>query len=353
MIRLWCCPKIRYTYRKETMQKLFLLLFVAIFFSASYAQEVNVYSARHYDSDAELFGLFTEQTGIKVNLIEAKADELIERVRSEGENSPADVLITVDAGNLWRADEAGLLDTVESEVLTSAIPENLRHPEGKWFGLATRARVIIYNKETVTPEELSTYEDLASDTWQSRICIRSSTNVYNQSLLASIIASSDETTAESWAQGIVNNMAREPEGGDTDQIKAVAAGECDIAVSNHYYLARLIASEDPAENEVANAVGIFFPNQADRGTHINISGAAVVAGAPNRDNAVAFIEFLASPEAQAIFAEQGFEFPVVADVAASSIITDFGDFTADTLNVATYGENNPLAVQIMDRVGWK
>jgi iron(III) transport system substrate-binding protein len=332
--------------------KKFLLLVVAML-AISHAQEVNVYSARHYDSDAELFGLFTEQTGIKVNLIEAKADELIERVRSEGENSPADVLITVDAGNLWRADEAGILDAVESDVLTSAIPENLRHPEGKWFGLATRARVIIYNKETVTPEELSTYEDLASETWQGRVCIRSSTNVYNQSLLASIIASSDEARAESWAQGIVSNLAREPEGGDTDQIKAVAAGECDIAVSNHYYLARLIASEDPAENEVANAVGIFFPNQEDRGTHINISGAAVVAGAPNRDNAVAFIEFLASPEAQAIFAEQGFEFPVVADVAASSTITGFGDFKADTLNVTTYGENNPLAVQIMDRVGWK
>ncbi len=334
------------------MQK-FLLLGVAIFLSLGHAQEVNVYSARHYDSDTELFNLFTETTGIKVNLIEAKAEELIERVKSAGTNSPADVLITVDAGNLWRADEAGILDTVTSEVLTNAIPENLRHPEGKWFGLATRARVIVYNKETVTPEELSSYEDLASDTWQGRVCIRSSSNVYNQSLLASIIASDGEEAAETWAQGIVNNLAREPEGGDTDQIKAVAAGECDVAVSNHYYLARLIASADPAENDVANAVGIFFPNQADRGTHVNISGAAVIAGAPNRDNAVAFIEFLASSEAQAIFAEQGFEYPVVANVPASSIIAGFGDFKADTLNVATYGENNPLAVQMMDRVGWK
>jgi iron(III) transport system substrate-binding protein len=259
----------------------------------------------------------------------------------------------VDAGNLWRADEAGILDSVDSEVLTTAIPENLRHPEGKWFGLATRARVIVYNKETVSPEELSTYEDLASETWQGRLCIRSSTNIYNQSLLASIIASDGEEAAETWAQGIVNNMAREPEGGDTDQIKAVAAGECDVAVSNHYYLARLLASEDPADQEVANAVGIFFPNQDDRGTHVNISGAAVVAGAPNRDNAIAFIEFLASPEAQAIFAEQGFEYPVVAGVEPSEIIKGFGEFKADTLNVATYGENNPLAVQIMDRVGWK
>jgi iron(III) transport system substrate-binding protein len=341
------------------MKKVFLLLLVAMMvlgvqvLSVQAQEVVNVYSARHYDSDQVLFDAFTEQTGVEVNLIEAKAEELIERVRSAGENSPADVLITVDAGNLWRADEAGILEPVESEVLTAAISENLRHPEGKWFGLATRARVIIYNKETVSPEELSTYEDLASETWQGRVCIRSSTNIYNQSLLASIIASDGEEAAETWAQGIVNNMAREPEGGDTDQIKAVAAGECDVAVSNHYYLARLLASEDPADQEVANAVGIFFPNQDDRGTHVNISGAAVVAGAPNRDNAVAFIEFLASSEAQAIFAEQGFEFPVVNGVAASDIIQGFGEFKTDTLNVATYGENNPLAVQIMDRVGWK
>jgi iron(III) transport system substrate-binding protein len=332
------------------MKKLFLLF---LLFGIAYSQEaVNVYSARHYDSDQVLFNAFTESTGIQVNLIEAKAEELVERIRGEGANSPADVIITVDAGNLWRADQAGLLAPVNSEILNTAIPDNLRHPQGKWFGLATRARVIIYNKETVSPEELSTYEDLASETWQGRICIRSSSNVYNQSLLASIIAS-DSEAAEAWAQGIVNNMAREPEGGDTDQIKAVAAGECDVAVSNHYYLARLLASEDPAEQEVANAVGIFFPNQEDRGTHINISGAGVVATAPNHDNAVTFIEFLASPEAQQIFAEQGFEFPVVEGVTASSIIEGFGDFKSDTLNVAVYGENNPLAVQIFDRVGWK
>jgi iron(III) transport system substrate-binding protein len=345
------------------MRKFFLLLFVAVFLSAVQAQEViNVYSARHYDSDADLFNLFTEQTGIEVNIIEAKAEELIERVRSSGDNSPADVLITIDAGNLWRAEAAGILDPVDSEKLNTAIPENLRHPEGKWFGFATRARVIVYNKETVTPEELSTYEDLASDTWQGRICIRSSTNVYNQSLLASMIASDGAEAAEAWAQGIVNNMAREPEGGDTDQITAVAVGACDVAVVNHYYYARMLASAEPEDDddpidpnaqEVIKNVGIFFPNQADRGTHVNISGAAIVTGAPNRDNAVKFLEFLATPEAQAIFAEQNYEYPVVAGVPASEVIKNFGDFKADTLSVATYGENNPLAVQIMDRVGWK
>jgi iron(III) transport system substrate-binding protein len=338
-------------------------LLIAVVLSTSYAQgTVNVYSARHYDSDSELFNLFTEETGIQVNVIEAKAEELIERVRSAGTNSPADVLITVDAGNLWRADEAGILEPVASELLKAAIPENLRHPEGKWFGFATRARVIVYNKDTVSPDELSTYEDLASEKWQGRVCIRSSTNVYNQSLLASIIASDGEEAAETWAQGIVTNMAREPEGGDTDQITAVAVGECDVAVVNHYYYARMIASAapeddddpiDPNAKDVAEKVGIFFPNQTDRGTHINISGAAVVVGAPNHDNAVKFLEFLASPEAQAIFAEQNYEYPVVAGVQPSQVIKNFGEFKADTLNVARYGENNPLAVQIMDKVGWK
>jgi iron(III) transport system substrate-binding protein len=327
----------------------FFLLVVAF----GFAQEVNVYSARHYDSDTELFNAFTQATGIKVNVIEAKADELIERIKSEGEASPADVIITVDAGNLWRAEQAGILASVNSEILNTAIPENLRHPEGKWFGLALRARVIIYNKNAVTPSELSTYEDLASETWRGRVCIRSSTNIYNQSLLASMIASLGSEAAETWAQGIVNNMAREPEGGDTDQIKAVAAGQCDVAVSNHYYLARLIASSDLSDNEIANQVGIFFPNQDDRGAHINISGAAVLENAPNKDNAVKLLEFLASPEAQAKFALQGYEYPVVAGVEASPIIVGFGDYKSDALNVTSYGENNPEAVKIMDRVGWK
>ena len=221
-----------------------LLSFFLLAWTLTFAQEVNVYSARHYDSDTELFNAFTEATGIKVNIIEAKAEELVERIKSEGQNSPADVIITVDAGNLWRAEQEGILASVDSEVLSNAIPANLRHPENKWFGFATRARVIVYNKNTVKPEELSTYEALASEQWKNRICIRSSSNIYNQSLLASMIASQGTEAAEAWAKGIVNNMARDPEGGDTDQIKAVAAGQCDVAISNHYYLARLIASSE-------------------------------------------------------------------------------------------------------------
>jgi iron(III) transport system substrate-binding protein len=317
------------------------------------AAAVNVYSARHYASDEELYSRFSEQTGIRVNVIEANADELIERIRSEGRNSPADVIVTVDAGRLWRADEAGLLAPVESDVLEAAIPENLRHPEGKWFGLTRRVRAIVYNKGTVDPSELSTYEDLASDKWEGRICIRSSDNVYNQSLLASLIEVNGATAAEEWARGLVENFARNPQGGDTDQILAVAAGECDIAVSNHYYLARLVASDDPADREVASEVGIFFPNQDGRGAHVNISGAGVVATAPHRQNAIRLIEFLASADAQELFARGNNEFPVAEGIPASEAARGFGEFEADNVGVASYGENNPEAVRIMDRVGWR
>ena len=334
--------------------KTVLVLFVLISLVQAFAQEVvNVYSARHYDSDDELFAMFTEQTGIRVNKIESSAAELVVRIKSEGANSPADVLITVDASNLWRADQEELFQPIQSDVLDAAIPPNLRHPDGHWFGLATRARVIVYNKEAVEPSDLSTYEDLATDTWKNRICIRSSTNVYNQSLLASLVASSGLETAEAWAKAVVNNMARPPQGGDTDQIKAVAAGECDLAVVNHYYLARLIASEDEADNRVADKVGIFFPNQQERGAHINISGAGVVKDAPNLENAVAFIEFLVSPEAQKIFADQNNEFPVVDGIAPSPQTESFGEFKVDEVSVASYGEYNLQVVQIFDRVGWR
>jgi iron(III) transport system substrate-binding protein len=329
------------------------LMLVLVTSVAAQAELVNVYSARHYDSDEELYSRFTDQTGIRVNVIEADADELIERIRSEGRNSPADVIVTVDAGRLWRADEAGLLTPVDSRVLEEAIPGNLRHPEGKWFGLAQRVRAIVYNRATVDPSELSSYEDLASDKWRDRICIRSSDNVYNQSLVASLIEVNGAEAAEEWARGLVANMARDPQGGDTDQIRALVAGECDIAVANHYYLARLVASDDPADQEVADQVDIFFPNQDGRGAHVNISGAGVVATAPHRENAIRFIEFLASPEAQEVFARGNNEFPVVDGVAASEIARGFGEFEADDVSVASYGENNPEAVRIMDRAGWR
>jgi iron(III) transport system substrate-binding protein len=321
--------------------------------TASAAEEVNVYSARHYDTDAALYDGFTEQTGIEVNLIESEADQLIERIKAEGANTPADVLITVDAGRLWRAEEAGILEPVSSKVLEESIPESLRHPEGEWFGFSQRLRIMVYAKDRVEPGEIATYEDLAEPVWQGRVCIRSSTNVYNQSLVASIIEANGVEETEAWAEGLVENMAREPAGGDTDQIKAVAAGECDVAVVNHYYLVRLIKSDDPAEREVADAVGVVFPNQDGRGTHANVSGAAVVAGAPNKEHAVKLLEYLTTEQAQIYFAEGNNEFPVVDGVEVDPILAAWGDIKTDDVNAAKYGENNAEAVKLMDRAGWK
>ena len=322
-------------------------------FAAAQDDVVNVYSARHYDTDVQLYDAFTEATGIQVNLIEAGADELIERIQSEGQNSPADVIVTVDAGRLWRAEQAGILAPVESEVLESALPDNMRHPEGYWFGLSQRIRGIVYSVDAVDASEISSYEDLADDRWEGRICIRSSSNIYNQSLVASLIDAHGVEETEAWARGLVGNFARAPQGGDTDQIRAVAVGECDVAVVNHYYLARLIASSDPADQAVAEAVGWVFPNQDGRGVHANISGAGVVANAPHPENALRFLEFLVTPEAQRIFSEGNNEFPVVEGVPASEIAQSFGPFEIDPVDVSVYGSNNPEAVRLMDRAGWR
>lgn len=314
---------------------------------------VNVYSARHYDTDDDLYDSFTEQTGIEINLIEGKSDELIERIKAEGEASPADVFITADAGRLWRADEEGLLQPVSSELLEERVPENLRHPDGMWFGLTKRARVLVYNTDAVDPAELSTYEALAGPEWEDRVCIRSSSNIYNQSLVGSFIESNGVEATEAWVEGLISNLAREPEGGDTDQIKAVAAGQCDVAIANDYYWARLAKSDDAADQDVVAKTAVFFPNQDDRGTHVNISGAGVVAGAENVDNAIAFLEFLVSSEAQQVFANGNNEYPVVEGVEVDDIVAELGSFKVDEINVATYGENNPEVVQLVDRVGWQ
>ncbi|MEM9216288.1 MAG: Fe(3+) ABC transporter substrate-binding protein [Cyanobacteria bacterium P01_F01_bin.150] len=313
---------------------------------------VNVYSARHYDVDDALYESFTDQTGIEVELLEGKSDELLERLQSEGENSPADVFITVDAGRLWRAEEAGLFQSVTSDVLESSIPANLRHPDGLWFGLTKRARVIVYNKDTVTPDQLSTYEALAQPEWQGRVCIRSSSNIYNQSLVGSLIETNGLEEAEAWATGLVGNLARSPEGGDIDQIKAVAARQCDVAIANHYYWARLAKSDDAVNQQVISRTAIFFPNQDDRGTHVNISGAGVLANAPNKDNAVAFLEFLVGTEAQQVFGESNNEYPVVSGVSVDPIVEELGDFKVDEVNVSAYGRNNPEVIKLVDRVGW-
>ena len=312
--------------------------------------EVNLYSSRHYDTDLALYEDFTEATGIKVNRIEAKADALIERVVSEGEFSPADLLITVDAGRLWRAEETGILAQVESETLTERLPDHLRHPDGLWFGLSTRARVVIYNKAAGTPAPLATYADLANPAHRGKVCVRSSSNIYNISLLASIIAHDGAAKAEEWAKGVVANFARDPQGNDTAQIEAVAAGECEISIVNSYYLARF-AGEDEG-SKIMDAIGIIFPNGETTGTHVNISGAGLLKNAPNRENAIRFLEYLTDAKAQGYFANGNNEYPAVKGLKGNSAVETLGEFTADTLNASELGKNQQQAVQIFDKAGW-
>lgn len=314
---------------------------------------LNLYSARHYDTDKDLYTGFTQATGIRVNVIEAEADALIERIRVEGRNSPADVLMTVDAGRLWRAQEQGLFQPVQSAVLNRAVPANLRDPQGNWYGLSRRARVLIYNKARVNPSQLSTYEALVNPQWRKQVLTRSSSNVYSQSLTGALIAIHGAPKVESWAKGLVANFARSPQGGDTDQIRAVAAGIGSVAIANHYYLVRLMESSRSEDRDVAAKVGLFFPNQKAQGTHVNICGAGVVKGAPNRAAAIRFLEYLVSPKAQAMFAQGNFEFPVVRGVPLDPTVAKLGTFKAETVSAAVFGRNNPEALRLMDRAGWR
>ncbi|UZQ53684.1 Fe(3+) ABC transporter substrate-binding protein [Trichothermofontia sichuanensis B231] len=315
--------------------------------------QLNLYSARHYDTDEAIFASFTQKTGIRINLVEAEADQLIERLQSEGVNSPADVLLTVDAGRLWRAQAAGLFQPVRSPILEAAIPANLREPTGLWFGFSRRARVIMYNREKVNPAQLSTYEDLANPRWRGKILVRSSNNVYNQSLTGAMLAVHGAAKTEEWARGLVANFARPPEGNDTAQIKAAAAGVGDIAIANTYYLVRLAASKNPEDRVVADKMRIFFPNQRDRGTHVNISGGGMAKHSPNPVAARQFLEHLASREVQELFAKGNYEYPVVTDVPLHPLLARYGNFKADTVSASVFGKNNAEALQIMDRAGWK
>ncbi|MFK8185976.1 MAG: Fe(3+) ABC transporter substrate-binding protein [Phormidesmis sp.] len=321
--------------------------------SATGDNVVNVYSARHYDVDEVLYDRFTDDTGIEVNILEGKPDELIERIKNEGAQSPADVYMAVDAGRLWRAQEAGIFQVAESEVLKSAVPESLRSPEGDWFGLTSRARLLVYNTANVEPSELSTYEALAEPQWKGRVCVRSSSNVYNQSLVGSMVETIGAEATEDWAKGLVANFARQPEGGDVDQIKAVASGLCDVAIVNHYYWARLAKSDDSANVEAISKTAVFFPNQADRGTHVNVSGMGLVKNAPNSENAIAFMEYLVSADVQEVFANTNNEYPVVPGVEVDPVVAELGEFKVDEVNVSSYGRNNPEVNEIVDRAGWQ
>ncbi len=321
--------------------------------SPAILQEVNVYTHRHYPSDQQLFADFTKKTGVNVNVVNASADELLKRLKLEGEQSPADVLITVDAGRLHRAKASNLLSVVNSQVLDGNIPEHFRDPENTWYGLTYRARVIAYSLERVNPDDLSTYEDLASSKWKNRILVRSSSNIYNQSLLASILAADGPESAQQWVKAVVGNFARDPKGNDRDQIKAIAAGVGDLALVNTYYIGKLLDSDNPEEVKAGQAVGIFFPNQNERGAHINISGAGVTRYAPHPENAVKFLEFLSGEEAQKVFAQANFEYPVKIGVAVAPLLDSLGDFKSDELSLSILGEKNSEAVRIFDRAGWK
>ena len=337
-------------------QKYWLAAGLLVAASTAFGQDnvVNVYSGRHYQTDEALYSGFTKATGIKVNRIEASEDAIIERIRNEGERSPADVMVTVDAGRLWRADQLGLFQPVKSPTLEKRIPDSLRDPSGHWFGFSTRARVIAYNNARVKPAEVPTYESLADPKWKGRVCMRSSTNIYNLSLMGAMIDHLGAERAEAWARGVRENLAQDPKGGDTDQLKAVAAGQCDVTVSNQYYYARLARSQKPDEKQVAERIGIVLPNQASWGTHVNISGAGVLKHAPHRQNAVTFLEYLASDEAQRYFADGNNEWPAVRSVKVDNpVLNALGEFKRDSLNVAVLGKNQPNSQKIYDRVAWK
>ena len=339
------------------MKKIQLILLFTFFVNLVTADEVNVYTSRHYDSDDALYEEFTQETGIKVNIISGKGSALLQRLKAEGKNSPADIFFTVDAGNLWKVQKEGLFQSIQSEKVLAEVPENLRGPNDEWTAIAKRARVIFYNPENISDElvENFNYEDLADQKWNKKIVIRSSNNMYNQSLVASLIENIGEEATEKWAKKLVGNFARKPQGNDRSQIIAVANGEADLAIANSYYIGIMLSGSAGQEQlEAAKRVKMIFPNQDNRGAHINISGAGILKNAPNKDNANSFIEFLISKRVQKYMIDKSYEYSVLNDVAPSSEIAGFGtNFKEDQTSVRSFGELNPDAVKLMDRSGWK
>ena len=332
---------------------LILAALAPLAFSAHADEKVlNLYSARHYQTDEALYANFSQQTGIKINRIEGKEDELLERIRNEGSNSPADVFLTVDAARLAKAHELGVFAPVNSKVLDSRIPANLRTED--WFAFSKRARIIVFNKAAIKVDEVQTYNDLANPRLKGKVCSRSGSHPYNLSLMASIIAHEGEANAEAWAKGMVANFARAPKGGDTDQIKAVAAGECGVALTNTYYVARLLRSTKPEEQKMMEKVGFIWPNQATTGTHINVSGGGMLKTAPHKEAAVKFLEYLASDDAQRYFADGNNEWPVVDGIKVNNpALETLGKFKADSLPVKNLAMYQIKAQMIFDRVGFK
>lgn len=340
-------------FKRTVLLPLFCLLSGAIATLALAADEVNIYSARKEDLIKPLLDDFSKQTGITVNLVTDKEETLLQRLQSEGTNTPADLMLTTDAGRLAAAKKAGVLQALKSETLAAKIPAAYRDPEGYWYGLSVRARPIIYAKDRVQPADLSTYDALADAKWKGKVCVRSSDSIYNQSLVAGMISHHGEAKTEAWVKGLVANFARPPKGGDRDQIKAVAAGECDVALANTYYLGGMSNSSDDAEKQAAAKVAVFWPDAKTTGVHVNVSGAGVTAHARNRDHAIKLLEFMAGDAAQRWYAETNNEYPVNPAIPPSATLKAWGEFKADTVNVAKLGELNAAAVQVMDRAGWK
>lgn len=339
-----------------SVRRLFALLILTAgsILGSAHAGEVNIYSARKEALIKPLLDDFTLQTGIKVNLVTGKADALLKRLESEGRNTLADLLITVDAGRLHRAKQARLLQTTDSDEISRLVPAQYRDYDRTWVGLSLRSRTIMVVADKVKPDEIQRYEDLADPKWKGRICIRSSDNIYNQSLVASMIATSGEAATEHWAKGLIANLARPPKGGDRDQIKAAAAGQCDVAIANTYYLARMLKNEkDQGQHVAATKMRVIWPNQADRGAHVNVSGAAITRHAKNPDNALKLVEFLLNRNSQLWYADKNNEYPVTSNVAISTTLQTWGGFKSDTVNLSKLGEYNTAAVKLMDRAGWK
>ncbi len=320
---------------------------------ASAADSLNIYSARHYDSDQLLYDGFQKATGIPVNVIEGEGPELLARMKAEGKNSPADVFLTVDAGNLWLAEKEHLFQPAVSKILDSRIPAPLRSPQNLWFGFSTRARLIFVNAKRIDPKLVQTYESLADPKLKGKICMRSSSAVYNLSLLGALISHWGPAKAESWVRGVVANFARPPQGADTTLLQSVAAGECAVTIANHYYFVRLQTSKVKAERDAATKLTVIFPDQADFGTHVNISGAGLLASAPHKAVGVKFLEYMASPEAQNLIANANHEFPAVASVGKFPELERLGKFKIDPTNVSVYGQNQAQAQTIFDKAGWR
>ena len=359
LLKMSCSPNLAAVRKAQSVKLLLKLLSVSLLGMAACSapppaeKVVNVYTARHYDSDLALYEQFTRETGIKVNRIEGKADELVARLKAEGANSPADVFIAADAGALWRAQEAGLFQPLKSQTLEARIPAALREPDGAWFGFSRRARVVAYDAAKVKPEEVDDYAELAGPRFRGKICVRSSDSIYNLSLMGALIEAWGPQKAEAWAKGVVANMARPPEGGDRDQIRAVAAGVCEVAITNSYYYLGMASGEDAADRAVTEKVKLAFPSLDGNGTHMNIAGLGMAQHAPNRENALRLMEFLTSAAAQTHIAANNSEFPVSPDLEAPESVKAYAGFAAHPMGAAAFARRQPEAQAVMSAAGWR